>query len=214
VIALGEAIALMVLSTDQTPSTVTTVTAPAETATPDTEPPPTTTPAGQSAAPGSAGSNANRSAAANAPPASADSRTATARLGSLRMTSAIPLTVFLEGRLVGTTPGPFSIREGRHQLEVVNDALDFRQTQSVVIRGGQQTATWVAIPNGKISLNATPWAEVTIDGAPVGQTPIANYSLPIGTHEVVFRHPQLGVRRQTVVVKFGATVRVTEAFQQ
>jgi hypothetical protein len=34
----------------------------------------------------------------------------------------------------------------------------------------------------------------------VGQTPIANLSLALGTHQVVFRHPELGERRQSVVV--------------
>ena len=39
---------------------------------------------------------------------------------------------------------------------------------------------------------------------PIGETPIGNYSLPIGSHEVVLRHPELGERRQTVMVGVGA----------
>ena len=42
--------------------------------------------------------------------------------------------------------------------------------------------------------------DVVIDGTPVVQTPIANVLLPLGTHLVVFRHPELGERRQNVVV--------------
>jgi hypothetical protein len=34
----------------------------------------------------------------------------------------------------------------------------------------------------------------------VGQTPLANLSLALGTHEIVFRHPDLGERKQTIVV--------------
>ena len=107
-----------------------------------------------------------------------------------------------------------TLPEGTHRVEVVNETLEFRQAQTVRVESGRPSTVRVPIPNGKISLNATPWADVTIDGTAVGQTPIANYSLTIGTHEIVFRHPQLGTRRQTVVVKPGATVRVTEAFQQ
>jgi len=54
-----------------------------------------------------------------------------------------------------------------------------------------------------VSANARPWADVAIDGKSGGQTPISNLQVPIGVHEVVFRHPRLGERRQTVVVKAG-----------
>jgi hypothetical protein len=45
----------------------------------------------------------------------------------------------------------------------------------------------ISVPNGHISINAVPWAEVLIDGTAAGETPLANLSLPIGTHEIVFR---------------------------
>ena len=53
-------------------------------------------------------------------------------------------------------------------------------------------------PNGTLSINAQPWAEVWVDGERVGETPIGNLSRRIGTHEVLFRHPDLGERRETV----------------
>ena len=43
---------------------------------------------------------------------------------------------------------------------------------------------------------------------------LANLTLPIGTHEVVFTHPQFGERKQTVVVKMDGLLRVTQTFQQ
>ena len=55
-------------------------------------------------------------------------------------------------------------------------------------------------PAAMVSANARPWADVAIDGKSVGQTPISNLQVPIGMHEVVFRHPRLGERRQTVTV--------------
>jgi len=87
-------------------------------------------------------------------------------------------------------------------------------TQTVNVTYGQMTVLRVAMPTGRISVNASPWAEVVIDGAVVGETPIANYSLPVGSHQIVFRHPELGERRQTVVVKVGEYVRVTQAFDR
>jgi serine/threonine-protein kinase len=57
-------------------------------------------------------------------------------------------------------------------------------------------------------LNAVPWAEVFVDGTPVGETPIGSFKVPVGVHEVVFRHPQLGERRTTVTVAVGAPTKV------
>jgi hypothetical protein len=69
------------------------------------------------------------------------------------------------------------------------------------------------VPNGRISINALPWANVWIDGSAAGETPLANLSMPIGQHEIVFRHPQLGEQRQTVVVKTEGLTRVSVKFQ-
>ena len=53
-----------------------------------------------------------------------------------------------------------------------------------------------------------------IDGNAAGQTPLANLTLPIGTHEVVFRHPQFPEQRQTVVVKAEGVTRVSATLQR
>ncbi len=46
-----------------------------------------------------------------------------------------------------------------------------------------------------------PWADVTIDGKPAGQTPLANLTVPIGEHEIIFHHPQFTDQKQTAIVK-------------
>ncbi len=55
-------------------------------------------------------------------------------------------------------------------------------------------------PSGAMSFNATPWAEVWVDGQQVGETPLGNISVPIGSHEVLFRHPELGEKHVRSVV--------------
>jgi hypothetical protein len=123
------------------------------------------------------------------------------------------LQVFKNGALVGSTAGPVAIGEGRHTLEFVNQVLGFRITQVVDVIGGQLTPVHIAIPAGHVSINAVPWAEVTIDGVAAGQTPLGNLALPIGVHDIVFRHPDLGERKQTVVVRADLPTRVTETFK-
>ena len=65
---------------------------------------------------------------------------------------------------------------------------------------GQTATLRIDAPKVSMSVNARPWADVIIDGAGVGQTPIANLPVTIGSHDVLFRHPQFGDRRQTFVV--------------
>jgi hypothetical protein len=135
-------------------------------------------------------------------------------LGGVRVTSPIDLQVFEDGRLVGTTAGAMALANGRHTLEVVNDKLGYRSRHTVEVRSGQTTGLNVTPPNGRVSVNAVPWAEVWIAGSLVGDTPLANLSLPLGEHEIVFRHPQLGERRQTAIVRSDAMTRVTANMQR
>jgi serine/threonine-protein kinase len=62
-------------------------------------------------------------------------------------------------------------------------------------------------------VNATPWAEVWIDGRSLGETPLANVEVPVGEHELVFRHPDLGERRQRVVVRADAVALASATFR-
>jgi hypothetical protein len=136
------------------------------------------------------------------------------RFGGIRISSPIDLAVLEGGKLIGSSAGPIALNEGSHVLEVVNDALAFRFQQSVAVKPGQMATLAISLPNGRISINAVPWAEVTIDGNAAGQTPIANFALPIGQHEIVFRHPQFGEQRQTAVVKAEGLTRVSATLQR
>ena len=65
------------------------------------------------------------------------------------------------------------------------------------------------MPDGTLSLNAAPWAEVYLDGTRLGETPIANVTAKAGTHEVIFRNPQHNELRQMVNVASGKPTRVS-----
>jgi hypothetical protein len=79
----------------------------------------------------------------------------------------------------------------------------------VDVKPGQTVAVTVSPPNGRININAVPWAEVLIAGKSVGETPIGNLSIPLGEHEIVFRHPQLGEVRRTAIVRLDAVTLVS-----
>ncbi len=156
----------------------------------------------------------SETAAAATAPASAEPAAPTGRFGGVRVTSPIELQVFEAGTLVGSTAGPIAVMDGPHTFDLVNEALGYRSRQTVTVKAGQMAALTVTVPNGRVSINALPWADVWIDGKPVGQTPIANLSLPIGSHEIVFRHPQFPDKRSTWLVKAEGITMVSEKFQQ
>lgn len=134
--------------------------------------------------------------------------------GYLSFSLPFEAQVFEGERLIGTSSSDqLMIPTGKHELELVNTALEFRWPLSVQVEPGRVVTPAVPIPDGTISINALPWAEVFIDGRGVGTTPLANLSVPIGEHDVVWRHPQLGERRQRVTVTAQRPARVGVNFE-
>ena len=119
-----------------------------------------------------------------------------------------------DGKVIGSTDTDrVMLPAGRHDLVVSNAAFEFEAPVTVQVAAGKTTTPVVPIPMGSLSINATPWADITIDGQFVGTTPLANLSLTVGTHEIVCRHPQLGERRQSVIVKAKSPLRVGISFK-
>jgi hypothetical protein len=130
--------------------------------------------------------------------------------GWIAVSAPADLQVFEGGRLVGSSRSDrIMVAAGRHDLEMVNEALGYRSTRTVDVVPGQVATVRPDWPKGSMAVNALPWAEVSIDGERVGETPIGSVQVPIGTHEIVFRHPELGERRTTATVTTGAATRVS-----
>jgi hypothetical protein len=132
--------------------------------------------------------------------------------GQAEITAAVPLQILEGDHVLGVSGSAIALPPGPHTLDLVNAGLGVRIRKVITIREGQTMTAAIALPTGRISVNAVPWADVSIDGASVGQTPLANVTLPLGTHTVVFRNPDLGERRQTVTVRAGEPARISEVF--
>jgi serine/threonine-protein kinase len=129
--------------------------------------------------------------------------------GSLVFTSPIDVQLFEGDTLIGSSrTARLMLPAGSHTLTAVNDALGFRKSLTADVRPGSTTTVALAVPNGSLSVNAKPWAEVWLDGKPLGDTPIGNFSTSIGQHELVLRHPQFGEHRQTVIVGASRPTRI------
>ena len=135
--------------------------------------------------------------------------------GWLTFDVPVELQVFQDGRLRGSTrDGNIPLAAGTHNIVLANAAYEYREVVSVTVTPGRATQANVPLPTGMLSVNALPWADVWVDGKAVGTTPLANLSLPIGVHEVVWKHPTLGERRQVVVVKAKTPARAGVDFNR
>jgi hypothetical protein len=130
--------------------------------------------------------------------------------GWITVTAPINVQIFESGQLLGSNLiDRIMVSAGRHDVEVVNEALGFRVSRSVQVAPGKVSQIAVEVPNGTLALNAIPWAEVWIDGEKAGETPLGNISIPIGSHSVVFRHPELGEQHHTAVVTLNSPTRLS-----
>ena len=130
--------------------------------------------------------------------------------GWISVSAPIDVQIFEDGRPIGTNLSDrIMVSAGRHEIEIVNEAVGYRVSRSVQVTAGKVSAIKLDMPQGTLSLNAQPWAEVWVDGERVGETPIGNLSIAIGSHSVLFRHPEFGERHQTALVTAKGPVRLS-----
>jgi hypothetical protein len=128
----------------------------------------------------------------------------------LTVTAPFDIQVFEEGRLLGVSRSErIMVSAGRHELDFVNEALGYRRSRSVAVEPGRTAGITLDVPVALLSVNASPWAEVAVDGVPQGETPLANLKLPVGQHRVNLRHPTLGERTETVMIGLNGVNRLS-----
>ena len=135
--------------------------------------------------------------------------------GWISVNAPVPRQIFEDSRLLGTSQSDrIMVSVGRHQLVLVNEVVGFSQSQAVNVTPGRVTSIRPQWPSAAMSFNATPWAEVWVDGQQIGETPLANISVPVGNHDVLFRHPELGEKRVRTVVTLSAPAKVSVDMRQ
>lgn len=129
--------------------------------------------------------------------------------GWLKVDAPIDLDISSEGRVIGTSRSDRTmLASGRYDLLLANERVGYTERQTVTILPGQLRTLRIQIPAGQVSFNARPWANVTVDGMAVGETPLGNLPMSAGVHQVVFTHPELGQRRVEAIVQAGQHLRL------
>ena len=129
--------------------------------------------------------------------------------GVLLVQAPFEMQVIEAGAVVGLSGARLTMAPGPHTVEIVSQTLGFKTTATVEIVAGKTARVPVALPKGTAHLNATPWAEVWVDGKKVGETPIGNLALTVGPHEIVFSHPELGEQAHAATVRVGEPLRLS-----
>jgi len=130
--------------------------------------------------------------------------------GWVAVRSPVHLQVYEGERLVGTSSvDRLKLTTGTHTLRFVSQTADVDVSRRVTIESNKTTRVEVAVPTGLLSVNASPWAAVSIDRREVGETPLGNLELPAGPHDVVFRHPEFGEQRRRITLRAGITTRLS-----
>ena len=133
--------------------------------------------------------------------------------GWLSLSAPFDVQVAENDEVIGTSgTSRIMLAAGSHNLLITNRSLGYQDTRKIDVAAGKTVAIKVDAPKASVSVNARPWAEIVLDGNSVGQTPISNLMVSLGSHELVFRHPQLGERKQTVVVSASGPNRMAVDF--
>ena len=96
-------------------------------------------------------------------------------------------------RQVMLPPGP-------HDLRFENRALNYAEVRHVDVRAGEFTTLSVIPSTSTLTVTSTAAADVWIDGARVGQTPLVAVPVELGTREIVLKRTNGDERRTTVMV--------------
>lgn len=129
--------------------------------------------------------------------------------GWVTVASPFPVDVIEHDEVVGTSgTAKIMLAAGRHDVILRNDTLGYQEPRAIDVAPGAVQSLEVVPPTARLNVNARPWADVLIDGNPVGQTPLANIEVTAGPHVITFRHPQFGERTERVVVAAVGVSRV------
>ncbi len=126
----------------------------------------------------------------------------------LKIVAPIVLDVSEDGKSIGSTEQrTLSLPPGKHALTLSNTELGYAYVHTMEVAAGD-VRTITLDPRVSVDLRASPSAEVWMNGERIGQTPFA-HQLPLGTHELVFKHPRFGERRITATIRATMTSPIT-----
>jgi len=129
--------------------------------------------------------------------------------GKLSLSSSIPLTVRVDGKLRGPTPlSALSLPVGEHIVELTSPLHGGTITKRLSITRGQTLAEHIVPKKGTLSVNAQPWARIRIQPSPKTTETPTQLKLFEGRYSLVFICPNGAERATDALVIAGQTETV------
>ena len=121
--------------------------------------------------------------------------------GWLAVYAPFEITIAESGRMLRPDErNQILLPPGVHELRIANKTLAYEATWSVEIKPGEKTNLRVTPEPSTLTVTASEAAEVLLDGARLGETPLNAAPVPLGTHELVVKRAAGGERRFTITV--------------
>jgi len=129
--------------------------------------------------------------------------------GWLALFSPIEMHAAVDGRPVTLDDqSRVLLAAGSHELTIQNRTLGYQDVRTIAITPGKTTAVSVVLPKTQLSISTSGPAEVWVDGTRIGDAPVVDVPVDIGTRDVLLRSAEHGERRLTVTATV-APVRLT-----
>jgi hypothetical protein len=89
---------------------------------------------------------------------------------------------------------------GPHELHFINRGLAYDAVRQVDVKPGEATNLQLTPEPSSLTVTATDAAEVWLDGARLGDTPLNSAPVPLGAHEIIVKRASGGERRFSVTI--------------
>ncbi len=106
--------------------------------------------------------------------------------GWLHVSSPIEVTILDAGKpALLDDSNRVLLKPGAHTVRIENRELAFSQTQRVEIEPGGTTRIAIEVPASTLTVTGSTGAEVFVDGVKAGETPLTEFTVTLGTHDVM-----------------------------
>jgi hypothetical protein len=100
---------------------------------------------------------------------------------------------------------------GSHALVVENRLLGYRETKQVDVKPGETARISIVPPPSMLTVTSTLPGEVLVDGERVGETPLTDHPIALGTRDIIVRNAP-GMERLITVTVTAKPVQVDVDF--
>lgn len=90
------------------------------------------------------------------------------------------------------------LKPGAHTVRIENRELAFSQTKQVEIEPGGTTKIAIEVPASTLTVTGSAGADVFVDGVKAGQTPLTDFTVALGAHDVMVVDPSGASRHASI----------------